>query len=736
MRSPSSYVSLFSIRCISEIRPLLLPLVMTGLLFGCSGDSSSGADPVASPPAADTASREASLDDIVADSAIPDGALPDDTIADDTASVSLTDTTHTGAIITRANPPHTPPIFTPSGKYTRDFDYPAMVTLPLQFITRPNGKKLGVLVTLPADKNGQPVDGKFPVVLVQTGYNMSLVGAILRGVPGMSILGAPDTWIVRHGYAEVTVDVVGTGVSQGGWELFGEDELLGYGDTVDWIQQQSWSNGNIGVSGYSYMAISALFTAERRPDAIKAVFAMSPIGDAVRGIVGTGGLINGLFISVWATLTHGLGQQNQLPELQYPQYRDYIKEVNQEHFDQLDGFLAPMVADGLDGAPYLTYDSDFWRTRSPLVNIATIEAPVLLTGTLQDLFQRDEPLLYEGLKNNVDTRLVIYDGDHTTNFLQAFAGGDEVDPMLNLYLQWFDKYLKGIDSGVENIPAVTQFVLNYREIKKSKGVWRGFATTTDWPHPQLGTERWYLHGDMTVDRTRPEETEAPHSIAMPEPADVSWGKSDNGKYIVADLTFHDGTDCSISYRQWTLGFGGLNTNPCFYKNNDVEKDALNFESATMDDNYYINGPIQADIWLESTATDAVLSVRVDEVSPDGVVRQFSNGLLLASNRAVDESRSRFVDGVMIQPFYYLAEDKVMPVVPGEVIKLPVEIFPTSGIILKGHKLRVSISASNQAQGILNYPRQAQLKGSSITIHNSPQYPSSVVLPVVPMSALN
>ena len=68
--------------------------------------------------------------------------------------------------------------------------------------------------------------------------------------------------------------------------------------------------------------------------------------------------------------------------------------------------------------------------------------------------------------------------------------------------------------------------------------------------------------------------------------------------------------------------------------------------------------------------------------------------------------------------------------------MQVEIFPTSALIRKGNKLRVSISPSNQAQGMLNEPRRELAQDGITTIHNSPQYPSSVVLPIVPLSELN
>ena len=114
----------------------------------------------------------------------------------------------------------------------------------------------------------------------------------------------------------------------------------------------------------------------------------------------------------------------------------------------------------------------------------------------------------------------------------------------------------------------------------------------------------------------------------------------------------------------------------------------------------------------------------------------TNGLLAATSRAVNIERSRYLDGQMIQPYHYLTEETVSPMNPGEVIKMQIEIFPTSAIIRKGHRLRVSISPSNQAQGVMNYAQQDSAINGVTIIHNSSEHPSSVVFPLVPVSALN
>ncbi|MBV1920097.1 MAG: CocE/NonD family hydrolase, partial [Pseudomonadales bacterium] len=612
-------------------------------------------------------------------------------------------------------------------------DYPKTITLPVEYFVASNGKKIAVSVSLPATDQGNIPNDSFPAILVQTGYNMSLMSPTAILGQG-TLLGGADPYFIKRGYAMVTVDVLGTGISEGGWELLGQEEQNGYGDTIDWILQQPWSNGDIATSGASYMAITALFSAQQRPDAVKAVFAVVPLGDAQRGIVGTGGLINGVFMKTWMTLTQMLGTQNLLAKILHPQHGAQIDQSTMEHIDHIDSYYLPLVDDALNGSPYIRYDGNFWRTRSPIENINKITAPTFITGALHDIFQRDAPLLYEALQQNVDSRLAIYNSDHLMNILQASNGNDTLAPLMSLVLQWFDKHVKGIDSHTEDIPLVTQFVKNYKP-KDSDS----FSTTTAWPHPLAAPERWYLHGDMSLSQQSPIDAEETHVMQTPSFTEIEIGKSKGGQFLMFSVIPVDGTKCSISYRQWTLGGAGLALFPdeCLFDNKDLELNALNYETELMPEDYYINGPIQADIWIESSVNEAVLSVRIDEVSPDGdTVIPLTNGLLAATSRAVDIDRSRYLDNQMIQPYHYLTEDRMSVISPGEIIKMQIEIFSTSAIIRKGHRLRVSISPSNQAQGVMNYIQQDNALNGVTTIHNSPEYPSSIVLPIVPTSELN
>jgi predicted acyl esterase len=262
------------------------------------------------------------------------------------------------------------------------------------------------------------------------------------------------------------------------------------------------------------------------------------------------------------------------------------------------------------------------------------------------------------------------------------------------------------------LPNVTQYVQGY-----GTGDTKRYATSTDWPHPQMKAQRMYLRGDMSLSDSAPTAAEATHTIAEPS-APHRWSAHPKwATCFVATTVVKDSTDCSISTVQWTLGIAGLVPLPCFTDNNTVEtkQNALIYQTPVLSSDMYLNGPIQADIWMSATNAQAALSVRVDDVDPSGKATPMTNGLQSAAYRAVDTSRSRYVDGVMIQPWHPFTAASSSPLVPGEAVLVPVEIFPAAALIRSGHRLRVAISASNQAQGVWPRPLQGIANGNVSTI---------------------
>ncbi|MDE2419604.1 MAG: CocE/NonD family hydrolase [Gammaproteobacteria bacterium] len=637
-----------------------------------------------------------------------------------------------------------PAITTNSGatwkNYSRAAQYPGAVTLPLQFITLSTGQKLAVLVSVPADASGKPITGSFPVILTQTAYRIDL-GQLIGGVLPTDttlLIGGLDKYMVTRGYVTVAVDVLGSGMSDGEAQLLGSAEQAAYGEAVNWITKQSFFDGNLGLAGTSYLGIDSLLTAEQRNPAVKAVFAEVPMGDPYRATVAPGGMVNAEFTSLWLSLTQTLSTANGPAELANPTYAAQIKAATAQHIASVDDWYLPTLNNVLAGnTGYATDDGDFWAVRSSLERAAQIQVPTFIVGGSNDIFQRDEPLLYEQLKRNVNTKLLIVPGSHVGSILNAINNSNNIisngaPDSESLLLQWFDQYLKGINTGAATLPNVTQYVQGYGLLGTTR-----YASTTDWPHPLVTAQRMYMHGNGSLNTTTPVAGEATHTLAEPKAPVVSASKSSSGT-LQTKVTLNDGSDCSNSYVQWTLGIAGLLPLPCYSNDAIVEnaQHAITFQTPTLTSNLYLNGPMEADVWLSSTGSQAAVAVRVDDVDALGIATPITTGLMSANYRAVDTSRSRYMNGMMIQPWHPFTAASAQPLVAGQPVMVPVEIFPAAALIRAGHKLRVSISASNQTEGIWTLPMQSKANGNTTTIYNDVSHPTSVVLPVVPASTLN
>ena len=88
----------------------------------------------------------------------------------------------------------------------------------------------------------------------------------------------------------------------------------------------------------------------------------------------------------------------------------------------------------------------------------------------------------------------------------------------------------------------------------------------------------------------------------------------------------------------------------------------------------------------------MLSVSVSDVAPDGTVTRLTGGWQVISHRALDKSRTRYLDGKIIQPFHPFTRAAKRPLATGEIAPVDVEVFPTAAQILPGHRLRIAIQA--------------------------------------------
>ncbi len=362
------------------------------------------------------------------------------------------------------------------------------------------------------------------------------------------------------------------------------------------------------------------------------------------------------------------------------------------------GFQLSTLVSGITGGDE-AYDGPFWKTRSPIEVVDKVNVPTFVVGGLHDLFQRGEPLIYERLKKRVNTRLLVGPWTHVDASVgQGLPGNGVPESLSQLELRWFDHYLMGMDTQIGSIPKVTQWTWGDSR----------FETQADWPDPRLAPTREYLRSGKTLSASPPATAEAPDQFVQNPVTGV----------------------CTQSTSQWTAGLAGQI--PCTTDDrlDEATSGGASFTTPPLASDLRFDGPLMADLWVSTTARDAVATVRVTDIAPDGTSTELTDGWLAASFRKLDPTRSRYVNGQLLQPWHPFTRDSVLPVPSGQPLEMQVEIFPTNAVIAKGHSLRVDVEGGDFPHATPPAPLLANELGGVVKVLHDPQHPSYVALPTL------
>ena len=144
------------------------------------------------------------------------------------------------------------------------------------------------------------------------------------------------------------------------------------------------------------------------------------------------------------------------------------------------------------------------------------------------------------------------------------------------------------------------------------------------------------------------------------------------------------------------------------------------------------GPIGATLYASATTTDTEWVVEVEDVAPDGTSRPLTEGALLGSLRAVDASRSwAGPGGTYLLPYHPYTQESATPVVPGQVTRYDVEVFPTYATLAPGHSLRVTVSTADTPHLTPSAAVAPHLAGGVYTVQHTPAAPSSISVALQP-----
>jgi hypothetical protein len=389
-------------------------------------------------------------------------------------------------------------------------------------------------------------------------------------------------WMAGQGYVCIRVDMRGNGESQG---LMADEYLLQEQndalEVIEWLCQQSWCDGNVGMMGISWGGFNGLQVAARQPEALKAIITLCSTDDRYADDIHYkgGNLLMENF--GWAATMLNFSAAVPDPLLLGKSWRG----MWQERLDAM-----PLLAE--TWLQHQTRD-DYWRHGSVCEDYSAIKAAVYAVGGWGDAYKNAVPRLMEKL--HCPKKAMIGPWIHK---YPHFAVPNPAIGFLQEAKRWWDHWLKGIDNGVMDDATGTFYLQDVLPPKGSyaerPGIW---VQTTGWPDPQIQWTDFSLD-DRGLSQGQ-QALRASRSICSP----LTTG-------------LHQGEYCAI----W-FGPDG----PTDQRRDDAQ--SLCFDSQPLTEPLALLGDVRLKLRLSSDTACGQLVARLNTVAPDGQVSQITYGVL-------------------------------------------------------------------------------------------------------------
>lgn len=576
-----------------------------------------------------------------------------------------------------------PPFPRPQGKYEFDVEKDVMVAMR-------DGVKLATDLYKP-----RGLSGKLPAILMRMPYNKNAYGG---AVP-------PARFFASHGYVVVLQDVRGKFSSEGQYKVY-EGDVTDWPDTFSWVAQQPWSTGKIGTYGCSYLGEQQILAAARRHPNHIAGIAQAAGGNLGRfpgrrsfwGSVEGGAValsINFGWMPMFASIDKGA---RPLPNVDFAthfrtlptidmtdragspswDWRNFFERSPDDPWWDAQGYLTPRDS---VGAAMLHVSSWF-----DLAAEALVQAETFRTNGVNDRARNNQYAIIS------PTVHCATEGATSATKTGDLVVGDARLKFYEIYLKWFDRWLKDEPNDVLAMPKFQYFVIG-------KGEWHSSNT---WPVAGMRETSYYLH---SAGRANTAAGDGTLSTVAPKNERVDTFTYDPANPIPS----RGGSICCT---------GNPKDQPGSFDNADLETrpDMLVYTTAPLSQGVELTGFLRGEFYLESNAKDTDVTVKVLDVFPDGRAMNIVEGI----------TRARYRDGF----------DKTVWLSPGNVVRVPVDLHATSWFLPAGHRLRVEVSSSNFPRfdrnlntGGRNFD-ETTFRSATNSIHHSARYPSRLVLPVV------
>jgi predicted acyl esterase len=540
-----------------------------------------------------------------------------------------------------------------------------------------DGVRLSTNVYRPEGEDGRACEAPLPAVLIRLPYG--------KDDPYASMPAHGRYW-ARKGYVCVTQDVRGKFTSEGEWQPVLHEADDGY-DTIDWVASQPWNDGQVGMVGESYFALTQWAAASRFHPALRCL-APGCMGLDLYRLMYEGGAL--------ALDTTGTWVCDQL-------HRRYI------NFLRFDPWTLPLKDyPGRAGYPSALFDQalehpdrdETWAAYDLSDVLAKLDIPVFHWTGWYDCFLPASLAAWDGVqRRNIykpvreNQWLCISPADHElTTEKTGTVGRHELagQGITNDRIQaFFDHWLRHGSDQFGATPRVRCYVVG-------ANTWR---EADEWPLPGTRFTEYYFHGRAGGGGMRPLSPVPPGD----EPPD--------------EFTYNPvrPVDYWVDKPVWSAARTMADRRHVV-----ARPDVLGYVAPALDEPLEIVGPLTATLFVSTSAPDTDFTVTLVDIWPDGHAQLVQEGI----------RRLRYREGA--------GEHAGPPAAPGAVYEVRIDMAATGYEFAAGHRLGVEVSSSafDRWDRNLNtgHPPGQDAEGALAhqTVYHDRERPSHIVLPLAPL----
>ena len=525
--------------------------------------------------------------------------------------------------------------------------------------------------------------------------------------------------------------------SEGHWRPIRDDPNDGF-DTAKWIGEQPWSDG-IGTIGTSYDGATQHALAIADAPYVKAMIPVDAMSNFGRYGVRHNGAFELRFFNWVFTMGNAAGTSNASAAAARaasdPAGAGSLMDMGNHVGEYIRGlplrpgttplkFAPDYEAWLIEAMSHGDYD-DFWKdSGSSVVDhlVQYKDVPVFhVTGWYDSWGTQVANLNYVELRKTKKSlqRLIIGPWTHGGQ-ARSFAGEAQFTDDAALDFEpwrqrWFDHWLKGIDNGVDREAPVRIYVMGGGDAHKTPqgrifvgGHWRD---EQEWPLARTAGTSYYLHANGVLSRDKAADDQPITYAFDPRNPVPTLGGNISSQ---GTLMFQGAADQRCRPTFWLCS----DTRPLSARN-----DVLVFQTPPLTADIEITGRLVVKLWAASNALDTDFTAKlVDVYTPSA---DFPAGVDL--NIADSIVRARYRNGL----------GKAELLKPGQPYEFTIEMYPTSLVFKRGHRIRLDISSSNfprfdvnpNTGEPLNNNRRSQIAEN--TVYLDAKHASQIVLPVIP-----